>query len=122
RKSRTSAMAADIAAVASTSAATISACIIELLKQFFQFRDIAAGEFLMLGKMRDERRDAATEETVQQALALARQPVLALQHCGVAITSAFSLAQHRALFQQAIEQGLDGWLLPIALRRQCGDN
>src|SRR5580765_1157984 len=99
-----------------------SCVIVELLDQSLQFGEILLAQFAGLGEVRDQRRDAAAEQAVDQTLALAVHIVLALEPCTVEVAFAVARGGDGALLEQAIEQGLDRRFLPVAAGGQRGDH
>src|SRR5262245_37044203 len=123
RSASTRTMAALEATVASSNARSSSAAfIVELLQQAAQFGDVLATELAVLAEVRHQRRDATAEQALEQALALLQHPLLALEQRRVEVTAAVLLRFHRALVEQAVEQGLDGGFLPLAAVGQGGDH
>src|SRR5690606_33295550 len=112
RSSSTSTIAALEASVASSRVSRLA--IVDLLEQLAQFRDVLAAELAVAAEVRDQRRDAPVEQALEQALAFAQQPRLALQHRAVAIAAAIALGADRPLPEQAVEQRLDRGFLPVA--------
>src|SRR5690606_25509405 len=80
--------------------------IVELLEQLAQVRDVLAAELAVLAEVRHQRRDAAVEQPLEQALALAQQPGLALQHGGIEVAAPLATGADSTLAQQPVEQGL----------------
>src|SRR6478735_134203 len=123
RSSRTNATAPLVATVVSNNACSHSATVIvDLLEQLAQFGDVLAAELAMLAEVRDQRRDTTIEQAFQQALAFAEHPGLALEHRCIQVTPAVLAGADGALFQQAIEQGLDRRFLPLPAVGQCGND
>src|SRR5690606_32248293 len=120
RSASTSRTAAVAARLPSTShRKSVSAPIIKLLDQTAQLIDIGLAELAALAEVRHQRCHAASKQAVKHALALLRDPCLPAQHRRVEVAPAVALGSHRALLQQAVEQGLDGRLGPVALPGQA---
>ena len=83
----------------------------------FEVNDIVRA----LHGVRDQWRDAAIEQAIQQAPAFRLHPVLALELRTVEKPSTVLLRTDRALVEQAIEQGLDGGFLPVLPAGQRAD-
>src|ERR1043165_9867261 len=106
-------MATLAASVIMSKARRRSAAIVELLDEPFELLDVVLGELLLLTEVRDPRRHAPTEHTVEEAVALAGQPGVTREHGGVHVPPVVLLRAQRALVQQAIEERLDGGLAPV---------
>src|SRR5690606_11401206 len=125
RSGRRASSTSETAALPTSVAWTISAIasrlsIVELLEQLAQLRDVLRAELALAAEMRDQRRDAAVEQPLQQAFAFVHQPGLPAQHGRVEVAAAVLGRPDRALLQQAVEQRLDGGFLPVLAPRERG--
>src|SRR6185437_10847452 len=100
----------------SQSIAASSLVIVELLEQFAQFGDVLLRQLALLGEVRHQRRHPASEQAVEQALALLLHVLLAREQRRIEVAAAVALRVHGLFPQQTVEQGFDRALLP-ALRR-----
>src|SRR5579862_7142869 len=80
RRSRTISTAALNASVVSISTCNTSALIVEIPDQSLEVFDILLAQLLVLAEVGHEGRDAAAEQTIEEAMAFARQPLVAGQH------------------------------------------
>ncbi|KAG0774740.1 hypothetical protein G6F22_013827 [Rhizopus arrhizus] len=83
------------------------------------FGDVLRAQLAAFAEVRHQRCHPAFEDAADEVLALCLHPRLALQQRPVKIAPAIALGGDRALGQQAVEQGLDGRLGPVAVG-QCG--
>ena len=80
RRASTMTMAALPAKVACNNPAKSSVLgIVKALDQLAQFGNVVAAQFLMLRKMRHQRRNSAIEQAIQQAATFLQHPVFALE-------------------------------------------
>src|SRR5471032_2807406 len=97
------------------SSSLMSFTVIELSDQAFEFFQVRLAQLAVTAEVRHQRRHAAVEHAVEEALAFAVQPLFARDRRRVEIAP--SILQHldRVLAQQPVEQSLDGGFLPGAL-------
>src|SRR5687767_13437191 len=88
RSASTSSVAPPAARVVSNSSCSNSAIIVQPLDQLAQFGHVFLRQLAMLGEVRHQRRHASAEEAVEQALALAHQPLVALERRRVEVAPA----------------------------------
>src|SRR5690606_33629318 len=105
-------LAASVPSIIQRSSA--SALIVDLPDQPAQLVDVFLAELAALAEVRHQRRHPAAKQPVQHALALAGDPGVAGEHGRIQVAPAIALSAHRTLLQQAVEQGLDGGLGPVA--------
>src|SRR6185437_13706863 len=85
-----------------------------------QLGNILRAQCLAAGKMRQQWRDAAAEDAIQQAAALLRLPLLARQHRRILVASAIPLRAHRALACEPVQQRAHRVLVPAGGVMQGG--
>src|SRR5690606_2381803 len=116
RNSSTTTMPAVTASETSSSITSSSASIGLVLfqpgYQPLQFDNVFLRELPALAEVRHQRRHAAAEQPLQQALALLLHPGLPRQHRRVEVATAIAGGADRALVEQPVEQDLDGRLGP----------
>ena len=95
---------------------------LEILQQSLHVGDVLARKLVALGEVRDQRRQPAVEQAIEQIAALAADPGLAGQHGRVAEAPAVLRGPHGALLHQSSQQGLDGGHLPVLVAGQLGDH
>src|SRR5579883_3337149 len=79
----------------------------QLLHQPLELADIPLGEFAVTAEMSDQRGHPATEEAVEKALALSREPFLAGERRRVDEPAPVLARAYGGLLQKASEQSLD---------------
>src|SRR5690242_18882207 len=80
-----------------------SLSIVQPRDQLLQFVDLAFGKVLLLGKVRDERRQLSIEQPVEEVAALGDEIALPLHARAIEIAAAVTPRRDRLLAQEAIE-------------------
>jgi hypothetical protein len=96
--------------------------LVDRIEQFAQFRHVPGRELLVFAEVREQRGELAAEHAVEQAAAFVLLPIRALQQRRVEIAPAILFRAQRAFAKQAVEQCLDGFLVPAAGCTQCRDH
>src|ERR1700761_1358133 len=96
--------------------------IIKLLQQLFQVGNILAAQLALLGEVRNQRRNAPVEQTVEQALAFLGHVLLPRELGRIQVAPPFALGPNGLFLQQAVEQRFDRALLPALLGADLGQD
>src|SRR5688572_1797944 len=89
--------------------------IFDLLDEPLEIGDVPLRELALPAEVGGEGSDAAGEEAIKEPFALAQHPFVARDQRRIEETPAVLLRANRLLLQQAVQQRLDGGLLPVLL-------
>lgn len=76
----------------------------------------------MLAEVRPQRCHLAAEHAIEQAATFLLLPRLPAQQWRIQVAPTVFLRTYRALAEQAVEQGADGFLVPVGGLQQRGDD
>src|SRR3569833_1427903 len=114
-RSRPTRRAATLAAIVSSSRQSTKSVTIELLEEALEVREIPLRQLSLFAEVGYERGYAAAEQSVQEAFALRREPLLPRQQRRVLVAAAGFFGPRRALFDEAAQEGLDRRFRPVLL-------